>query len=109
MAVRGLLLMTMVSGAQTFPRRAEVSGGGGAREGKCRVEVAVDEVAEVEIRGADGLLRNLSGRPPQWRRFQCSAPMPLDPIGFRFQRINGRGRQELVENPSRSGSAVIRV
>jgi hypothetical protein len=101
--------LALLSG-QTSPRRATISGDGQAREGKCTIEVVVDEVAEVELRGDNGLLRSVSGQPAQWRRFQCNAPMPLAPLGVRFQGIDGRGRQQLVENPSPfSGSAVIRI
>ncbi len=108
-SVCGLLLFSMISRAQTLPRRASISGDGQAREGKCTIEVVVDEIAEVEIRGENGLLRNLSGRPAQWRRFQCNAPMPLVPLGFRFQGVDGRGKQQLVENPSSSGTVIIRI
>lgn len=65
MPVCGLLLMTMSSSAQTFPRQAAITGNSGAREGKCTIEVIVDDVAEVEIHGGNALLRHLAGQPPQ--------------------------------------------
>ena len=107
--VCAVFLMTMISGAQTLPRRASITGDGRSRDGKCTIEVVVDEAAEVEIRGDNALLRNLAGQAPQWRRFQCNAPVPLVPLGFRFKGIDGRGKQELVENPASTGSAVIRI
>jgi len=102
-------MLTMSGTAQTLPRRASITGDGNAREGKCTIEVVVDESAEVEIRGDSALLRNLSGRSAEWRRFQCNAIMPAVPLGFRFQGIDGRGRQQLIENPSSSGTAIVRI
>jgi hypothetical protein len=69
----------------------------------------VDGIAEVEIRGDRGIIRNIAGQPAQWRRFQCSAPLPRDPVEFRFQGIDGRGRQELVRDPRNGGAAVVRI
>ena len=95
--------------AQTFERRAEITGGGDRDHGKCTIEVVVDGAAEVEIRGDHAVLRNLAGQPPQWRRFVCNAPMPPDPVGFRFAGVDGRGRQSLVRPPERGGPAVIHI
>lgn len=92
-------------GSQT--RRAEIRGGGG--DGKCTIEVEVDDIAEVEIRGDMATLRTRSGQPASWRRFQCNQVMPPRPGSFRFRGIDGRGRQELVRDPSDGGPAVIRI
>ena len=95
--------------AQTAERRATLTGGGNDA-GKCTIEVYVDGAADVEIRGDRGSLRTLSGRPAQWRRFECSEPMPANPGEFRFSGVDGRGKQELVQDPSRGlGSAIIRI
>ncbi len=95
--------------AQTAERRATFSGGGGDT-GKCTIEVYVDDSAEVEISGDRGRLRTLSGHPAQWRRFVCSGPMPASPGDFRFSGIDGRGRQELIQDPGRGrGVAVVRI
>ena len=91
-----------------YERQAEIRGGRGD-EGKCTIEVDVDDVAEVEIRGGRGWLRTLSGQPSTWRRFICSEPLPPNPRDFRFQGIDGRGRQNLVQDPSRGGRAVVRI
>jgi len=88
-------------------RRADIRGGGG--DGKCTIEVEVDGVAEVEVRGDTGRLRTLEGRPAMWRRFVCNQPMPLNPAGFRFRGIDGRGRQELLRDPGRGGAALVRI
>lgn len=85
-------------------------GGGGPDYGKCTVEVVVDGAAEVEIRGDNAILRNLKGAPPEWRRFVCTAPLPPNPANFRFTGVDGRGRQELVQDPRNSrGVAVVRI
>src|SRR3982074_944430 len=81
--------------AQDSERRATIVGGGGGR-GKCTVEVVVDGAAEIEIRGDRGVIRNLSGQPAQWRRFECTSPLPPNPADFRFAGVDGRGHQELV-------------
>jgi len=92
-------------GAQT--RTANIRGGGG--DGKCTIEVEVDSVAEVEIRGTVAHLRTRDGQRATWRRFDCNQPMPTRPNDFRFRGIDGRGRQDLVRDPSNGGVAVIRI
>jgi hypothetical protein len=96
--------------AQTFERTASFLGGGSPDRGKCTIEVVVDTAAEVEIRGNRAFLRNISGQPPQWRRFECTGALPPNPADFRFEGIDGRGRQTLVRDPRNSGgAAVIRI
>jgi len=95
--------------AQTFERRASMRGGEGPGQGKCTIEVVVDGSAEVEIRGDNALLRNTGGRAPQWRRFECSGPLPANPGDFRFKGIDGRGRQQLIRDPRNGGVAVVRI
>jgi len=84
-------------------------GGGGGDRGKCTIEVVVDGAAEVSIRGDQGTLRNLSGNPASWRRFECTSPMPANAGDFRFEGVDGRGRQSLVADPRNGGVAVIRI
>lgn len=69
----------------------------------------MDGAAEVEIRGDNAVLRNIKGQPAQWRRFECSAPLPGNPANFRFRGVDGRGRQTLVADPGRGGVAVVRI
>src|ERR1700719_4884431 len=83
-------------GAQSFQRRAEITGGGYSDRGKCTVQVVVDGAAEVEIRGDNGTVRNLSGQPATWRQFQCTGVLPVNPAEFRFVGVDGRGRQQLA-------------
>lgn len=94
---------------QSYQRQASMVGGGNSNQGKCTVEVTVDGAAQVEIRGTSAILRNLSGQPAQWRRFECNAAMPPNPSNFRFQGIDGRGRQTLIREPRNGGVAVVEI
>ena len=95
--------------AQQMQRRAVITGGGGADRGKCTIEVVIDGAAEVEVRGSNASMRNLSGNQPQWRRFECTSPMPSNPQSFRFSGVDGRGRQDLIRDPRNGGVAVVRI
>jgi len=103
------IALTTIAGAQTIPQRAAMVGGGNPNAGQCTITVLVDGQAEIEIRGADASMRNLGGAPPQWRRFECSAPMPPNPANFQFAGINGRGQQRLVAAPRNGGPAMVRI
>ena len=105
----GIMAVAAVASAQTFPRRAVVVGGGNPNGGQCTVEVVVDGAAEVELRGGNAILRNLSGQAPQWRRFECTSILPPNPTDFRFSGVDGRGRQQLVADPRNGGAAVVRI
>jgi len=83
--------------------------GGGNDQGKCTVEVVVDGAADVEIRGDSATLRDVSGQTPQMRRFECTGPMPTNPVNLRFRGIDGRGKQVLVRDPRNGGIAVVRI
>jgi hypothetical protein len=92
---------------QTY--RGRITGGGGDR-GKCTIEVRVDDKAEIEISGADGRMRTLSGLPATWTRMQCNQPMPANPLEFKFSGIDGRGKQYLVREPAQNrGVALVRI
>ncbi len=107
-----LLLVTLALGSAwsqrvTDRRTADIRGGGG--DGKCTIEVEVDDVAEVEISGTNASIRTLNGAPARFRRFVCNQEMPVRPNDFRFKGIDGRGRQDLVRTPDNGGRAVIRI
>src|SRR5579883_2642603 len=104
----GLALATALP-AQQFQRRFTMRDMGDPRRGKCTVEVRVDGSAEVAIQGDTATLRNLAGRPPEWRRFECNNPLPRNPADFRFSGVDGRGRQTLMRDPRQGGVAVIRI
>jgi len=99
----------VVPASAQIQRRATITGNGSADSGKCAIEVVVDGAAEVEINGASATLRNLSGQPPQWRRFECTSPMPANAANIRFQGVDGRGRQQLIRDPRNGGPAVVRI
>jgi hypothetical protein len=104
------ILVGLIQPAHANPvsRRATITGGGG--NGRCTIEVTVDHEAEVEVSGDTGLLTTIAGQPADWHRFQCNAPLPSNPVDFRFVRINGRGNARLVQDPrSTGGRAVIHI
>jgi hypothetical protein len=101
--------LTSVTHAQSSQRQATMRGGGDPNRGKCTIEVVVDSVAQVEIRGASATLRTVSGQPAQWRRFECSGVMPANPGNFSFAGVDGRGRQTLVRDPRNGGVAVVEI
>jgi hypothetical protein len=84
-------------------------GGGSTDRGECTVEVFVDDFPQVEIRGATATVRSISGQSAQLRRFECSSPLPSNPSNFKFDGIDGRGRQSLVRDPRNGGVAIFRV
>ncbi len=89
--------------------RASITGGP-TNEGRCNIEVNVDDVAVVEVSGDRGRIITLSGQPSDWRRMVCSAPIPAEPLEFRFRGIDGRGRIFLQSEPrGNRGVAVIRI
>jgi hypothetical protein len=90
-------------------RHAELGGAPPGSAGKCEIEVVVDVRAEVQIQDDSGLLRMLGGQRPQWKRFQCTSPMPLHPAGFRLTKLAGRGRIKLTLDPSQGDPAVIQI
>jgi hypothetical protein len=101
--------LTIAAKGQTYQRQAAMVGGGSADRGKCTIEVFVDDTAQVEIRGATATVRSGSGQPAQLRRFECTSPLPANPVNFRFQGIDGRGRQTLVRDPRNGGVAVVQI
>jgi hypothetical protein len=89
--------------------RANIRGGGGDT-GKCTIEVEVDGVADVEVRGETGYIRTLQGQPSTWRRFECTSVLPRNPVDFRFKGVDGRGNVQLVRDPNNTGgAAVVRI
>jgi hypothetical protein len=105
-AALGLTLTAAVFGQQ---RQATMVGGGAPDRGKCTIEVVVDITAQVEIRGTSANLRTIAGQPAQWRRFECTGPLPGNPANFRFAGVDGRGRQDLIRDPRQGGVAVVQI
>ena len=104
----GVALAPLMCG-QGVSRQATITGGGAPDRGKCTIEVVVDGAAKVEIRGNTATLRDVNGQPPQWRRFECTSAMPANPANFRFQGVDGRGRQTLLQDPRNGGVAVVQI
>ena len=105
-----VVLSALIQAAPANPvsRRATITGSGG--NGRCTIEVSVDHAAEVEISGDTGLLTTTAGQPAAWRRFQCNAPLPRNPVDFRFGGVNGRGTVRLIQDPrSTGGRAVVQI
>jgi len=101
-----ILLFVASASAQTI--QAQITGGGGS--GKCTFEVRVDSIADVQIRGNQGHLQTKQGLRAQWVRLKCNQPLPRNPNNFRFNGIDGRGKQYLLRDPNQNnGVAVIRI
>lgn len=110
MAALSCLAMGLSAQAQSVATYQATVSGSNLESGKCTIEVVVDAVAEVEVRGTQGRIRTLTGQPSQWRRFQCDGTMPLNMSEFRFKGIDGRGRVELIQDPRNNrGVAVVRI
>ena len=60
--------------------------------------------------GDSGRLRTLAGQPATFTRMECNNPLPYRMTDFRFRGIDGRGAQQLVQDPRSNNSvAVIRI
>lgn len=105
-----LVALIPTAHATSVSRRATITGGGGGGAGKCTLEVNVDGAAEIEVFGDNGQLRTVSGQDAFWRRFQCNAPLPRNPVDFRFVGVDGRGSVKLLRDPrGNGGRAVVRI
>jgi hypothetical protein len=103
-----LAVLMQPAHANPVSRRAIITGVGG--NGRCTIEVTVDGRAEIEVSGDNGVLTTIGGQPAVWRRFQCNAPLPSNPVDFRFARVNGRGTLRLLQDPrSTRGRAVVHI
>ena len=100
-----LFVLTEVAGANPISRRATITGGGG--NGRCTVQISVDHTAEVEVSGDMGVLTTIAGQPASWRRFQCNAPLPSNPVDLRFAKTQGRGTVQMVQDPRRTGGRAV--
>jgi hypothetical protein len=107
--VAGTALAVAPAGAQTLQRRAVMTGGGNAAYGRCTGEVIVDGAAEIDLRGDMATLRDLSGRSPEWRSFECTSALPANAANIRFNG-EGRGTERMIRNPyNNNGVAVVRI
>ena len=104
-----LLMCTVMPVWAQGTMRAIMKGRPNGDQGKCTIEVNVDDVAEVEVMGDQARIRTISGQPSQFRRFECNSIIPQQPNDFRFKGIDGRGRMTLIRDPRGGGPAVIRI
>src|SRR5947209_15230759 len=104
-----LLASSAIPGLSQDTMRANVRGNNRSDQGKCTIEVDVDAVADVEVRGDTARIRTLSGEPARLKRFDCDSILPTRPGDFRFTGVDGRGRVALVQDPRNGGPAVIRI
>lgn len=104
------LAMGLCAQAQPVSNYRATVNGSNTESGKCTIEVVVDSVVEIQVRGDQGRMRTLSGQPAQWRRFQCDGRMPVNMSDFQFKGIDGRGRVELIQDPrNNNGVAMVRI
>ncbi|MBI4903148.1 MAG: hypothetical protein HY820_05895 [Acidobacteria bacterium] len=105
-----LILSGVLAQAQPSSEMMARIRGGGGLDGKCTIEVEVDDTAEIQIAGDIGRVRSLTGGISAFRRFECTSPMPSDMADFRFRGVDGRGQQVLLRDPRiNQGWAVVRI
>src|SRR3954471_3831939 len=103
-------LMAAPAFAQQYDVRQVTMVRGDTDHGKCTIDIVVDGVVEVEVRGTEARMRTLSGNRATWRRFQCNQPFPDNPNDFRFSPQEGRGRQTLLRAPKDTrGTAIVHI
>ena len=104
------LAISAVAGAKDFPKTATFTSETTVDAGQCTVEVMVPGTARVKIEGDSATLQQLSGRQPEWRKFECTGRMPEKPTSFRLETLGGRGKEELVHGPRHhGGSASVHI
>ena len=102
-------LLTPEVSAQSPYRRANLISTSDPYEGRCTISVVVDGATDVEIRGDSATLRDISGEPARWQRFECTGPLPYLPSDLRIRAIEGSGRMTLTHDTLNGGVAVVRV
>jgi hypothetical protein len=102
-------LAAFLVNAQTTHRRAVLAYASDPAEGHCTVSVLVDGAADIEIRGDDATMRNVTGYTPRWQRFDCTGPMPVAAADLSLRAIEGNGQITLSRDPYRPGLSTVRV
>ena len=103
------LALTVPGAAQRIPGTGDR---GAAAEGFFEIRARVDGEVILQVKGTDITHRVVSGRALQLERSTYSQPIPPAVFGvFELERLDGRGRVELVERPllSNDYTAIIRV
>lgn len=110
MAVMACAALSVPAHAQSISTYRATVNGSNSDSGKCTIEVVVDGIAEIEVRGDQGRMRTVTGQPAQWRRFQCDGMIPVNMSDFHFKGVDGRGRVQLVTDPRNNrGVAMVRI
>jgi len=102
-------LVACIVNAQTSHRRAALVYASNPYVGRCTVSVLVDGAADIEIRGDDATMRNVTGYPPRWQSFACTGPMPVAAADLSLRAIEGNGQITLSRDSYRPGLAIVRV
>lgn len=78
-------------------------------KGQCDIRLRVDNEVEMAIRGDRVEIRTIAGQDPTDAGSECNFPLPVGLISnFRWEKRDGRGRVELLEEPTpRSGNRAI--
>jgi hypothetical protein len=70
--------------------------------GYCMIRIVVDDEVNVYVQGGQITLENVRGQMPRDAGTECSQPMPKGDAlaNFQFKGISGRGRVQLIEEPT---------
>lgn len=74
-------------------------------KGQCDIRVRVDNEVELSVRGDRVDIRTISGSDARDEGSECNFPLPIGEVNnFRWEKRDGRGRVELMEEPTRRGN-----
>ncbi len=79
--------------------------------GRLRWSGRVDDEIYIYVRGDEVRTERISGQLPLNERFTFTSPLPRYPVTVRANRLRGRGRVEVFQQPSANNDfvAVIRI
>ncbi|MDZ7640144.1 MAG: hypothetical protein U5J83_18145 [Bryobacterales bacterium] len=81
-------------------------------QGQCDLRFRVDNEVEVTLQADRVNIRPLAGQESRDEGSECNFPLPVGVVNnFRFEKMDGRGRVELMEDPSqrRASRAIFNV
>jgi hypothetical protein len=110
LAVVQIGVLAPVAGAQTIRARQGRSLDNRTIAGTFDVRVYVDGQVDLKVRGAEVDSEVFTGRPIRDAGSEYSSPMPRTEFTrFQVDRVDGRGRVELIEEPSRRNGYTARI
>lgn len=79
--------------------------------GRMRWFGRVDDEIYIYVQGSDARTQLISGQPTRNERFTFTSPLPRRPVTVNVNRLRGRGRVEVFQQPSINNdfTAVIRI